>query len=108
MVARGQLEAIAGSVNGFDEPWFAGIWLEFGAQVADVNTDGFDVVVWFITPHLLEDQRGGNRLTMALQQAMEKFKFKVGKPHRLFKPNRFEAFWHQGDRSEIEYFVVLA
>ena len=68
--------------------------------------DGLDVVVWFIAPHLLEDQRRRNRLAMALQQAVQQLELQVGEPHRPVEPDGLEALWHQGEAAVAEDFLL--
>ena len=106
--ARGQLQAVAGAIHGLDEAGFARIRFELGAQVANVDADRFDVVIGLVAPNLLEDEGRGHCLAMALQQAVQQFKFQVGEPHRLLEPDRLKAFGHQGEAAVVEDFVVLA
>ncbi len=103
----GKLQAIASAVDGFDEPRLAGIGLELGAEMTHVHTDGFDVIVGLITPHLFEDQRGGHRLPMALEQAMKQLKLQVGQANGLVEPDGLKALRHQGETGVAENFVVL-
>jgi hypothetical protein len=76
--------------------------------VTNVNADRLNVVVWLITPHFLEDERGCNGLTVALEQAMQKLKFQMGEPHRMIKPDRLKAFRHQGQWPIAQDFVMIS
>ena len=108
MSARWQLQAISGAVDGFDETRLTRVWLKLCAQVSDVNTDGLNIIIGLIAPHLFEDQGRGNGLPMALQQTMEQLKFKMGQTHRQIEPDGFKSFWHEGQWSVAEYFVMVA
>ena len=52
-----------------------------------MNANRFNVVVWFITPHFFEDERGSNRLAVALEQTMQKLEFQVGESYRMIEPD---------------------
>ena len=103
-----KFQAVAGSIDRFDEAWLAWVWLELGAQMTNVNPDGFDVVIGFIPPHFLEDQRWGHGLAMPLQKTVQKFEFEVCQSDGTVEPDGFEAFRDQGEWSVTQDFVVIA
>jgi hypothetical protein len=70
----------------------ARIGFELGAEMADVNADGFDIIVGIVAPNLFEDLARGNGLTVALQETVEKFKFEVGEFNGFLKPDGFKPF----------------
>ncbi len=103
-----QLQAVAGAINGLDEARLARVRLELRAQMTHVNADGFDVIVRLVAPDLLENQGGGDGLTVALQQAMEQFEFEVGEADWVVEPDRLKPFGDQGEGAVAEDFVVIA
>ena len=54
--STGQFQAVASAIDRLDETGLTGIGLELGAQMADVNANGLDVVIGLIAPDLFEDQ----------------------------------------------------
>ena len=72
-----EFEAVAGSIHRFDESRFARIGLQLRSQMANVNADGLDVVVGFVSPNFFENERWRDGLTVALQQTMQEFEFEM-------------------------------
>ena len=105
--SAGEFETVASAINGFDETGLTGIGLEFGAQVTNVNSDCFNVIVRFIAPDFLEDQRRLNGLAMALKQTVEKFKLQMGQADRTVEPDRLEPFRNQCQWAVTEDFTVV-
>ena len=108
LASGGKFQAVASSVHRFDEAGLAWIGLEFGAQVTNVNPDGFDVVIRLVSPDLFENQRRGHGLAMTLEETVKEFEFEVGQSNRAVEPDRFEAFRNEGERAVTEDFVVIA
>ena len=100
LVVGRELEAVAGAVDGLDETGLAGVGFELGAQVADVDPDGFDVVVGLVAPDLLEDQGGGDGLAVALEQAMEKLELRVREADGGVEPDGLETLGDEGEGAE--------
>ncbi len=74
----------------------ARIGLELGAQVTDVNANRFNIVIGIVAPHLFKDFTGGYRLAVALHQAMQQLKLKVGEAYRVAKPDRLKTLGDEG------------
>ena len=48
-----------------------GVGFHFGSQMADMNPNGFNVIIWVVSPNFFQNFAGCNSLAMALQQAMQ-------------------------------------
>ena len=100
----GEFQAVTGPVDGLDVGGFTGVGLQLGAQMADMDADRLNVVVRVVSPHVLENQGGGHRLAVTLQEAVEQFKLQVREAHGLFKPEGLEPFRDQGEGTETQDF----